>query len=163
MAVDFEGATAALATRLESLGAFRHVTRILEDWDSSAPAQQPALMLTSGPIGVVAPSGNLAGQLPPLWTMELLAVLYVQVPDPTVAPSTLLNPLIAAVCNALLKTAGEPAVAQARFLANPPGQFSTTLGGLCAACYVTGTIDRFEGLVGRVAVAHIPIAMVLSS
>lgn len=164
MAVDFETPTAALFTRLSALPGVQSATRVLEDWDSVAPANQPALMLTSGPIAEFSPNAALAGQAPPLWKLQLLAVLYIQVPPPhTLAPSTIMNPLIAAVVNAMLKQGPEPPSNVARFVANGPGQFSTTLGGLCAYCRAFGTIERAEGLIGHVAVAHIPIEMVLTS
>lgn len=164
MAVDFETPTAALFTRLSGLQGIQSATRVLEDWDSVAPVNQPALMLTSGPIAEFSPNAALAGQAPPLWKVQLLAVLYIQVPPPhAVAPSSIMNPLIAAVVNALMKQAAETPSSAARFVANPPGQFLTTLGGLCVYCRAFGTIERAEGLLGHVAVAHIPIEMVLTS
>jgi hypothetical protein len=161
--VDFEAPTVALFARLSALNGVKYATRILEDWDSSAPAHQPALMLTSGAINEFVPSAALQGQAPALWKMTLLAVLYVQTPSRTVAPSTILNPLIASVVNALQRQTAEPMANAARFVANAPGQFATTLGGLCAYCRAFGTIERAEGLIGHVAVAHVPIEMVLTS
>jgi hypothetical protein len=163
MAIDFETPTVALFTRLSNVTGVQYATRVLEDWDSTAPANQPALMLTSGPAVELIPNSNLQGQAPQLWKLQLLAVLYVQTPDPTVAPSTILNPLISGVLNALVRTVAEPVSNVAKFVANAPGQFATTLGGLCAYCRAFGTIERAEGLVGHVAVAHIPIEMVLST
>lgn len=163
MAVDFETPTVALFTRLSGIVGIQYATRVLEDWDSIAPANQPALMLTSAPISEFTPNTALQGQAPPMWKLQLLAVLYVKTPDRTVAPSTILNPLIAGVLNALLRQQGDPIATGARFVANGPGQFSTTLGGLCAHCRAFGTIERAEGLIGHAAVAHIPIEMVLTS
>lgn len=165
MSVDFEGPSVALFERLASIngGVFQYATRRLEDWDSSPPAKQPALMLTSGPIAPFVPSAALQGQAPPLWRMSTLAVIYVQAPSATAAPSLILNPLVADVCNALLKQAAEVASPAARFVANTPGQWSTTLGGLCAACFVSGTIERSEGLATHIAIASIPIELVLTS
>lgn len=166
MSVDFETPTAALFARLATLtGApFQYTTRVLEDWDSSAPAKQPALMLTSGEIAEFTPKADQVGLIVPMWKVSLLAVIYVQAPNPrTKAPSEILNPLIAAVCNALLAQPSEPRSPQAQFPTRVPGQFSTTLGGLCAYCRVAGTIKRSEGLVGHVAASSIPIEMVISS
>lgn len=162
--VNFETPTAALLTRLGGIDGIEYVTRELEDWDNTPPAIQPSLMLLSGPIDPFVPNGGVLGLAPPMWKMKLLAVVYVQVPSgKTETPSEILNPLVAGVCNALLKQSAETRATGAQFPANLPGQFSTTLGGLCQACYVAGTIDRQEGLVGRVAVANIPIEMVLTS
>lgn len=163
MAVDFETPTLALFTRLSGLTGIQYATRVLESWDESPPAKQPALMLTSGDIAEFSPGNQGAGFLPPLWKPLLTVVLYVQSPVPTVSPATILNPLIATVCNALLRQHGEATAPNARFVANGPGQFCTTLGGLCAYCRVAGTIVRSEGLPGNVAAASIPIEMVLTS
>lgn len=163
MAVDFETPTAALFARLQLIDGLQYATRVLEDWNQSASAKQPALYLTSDTIVEFTPNSALAGKAPPMWKMNLLVVLYVQSPDPNTAPSAILNPLIAGVCNALVKTVPEKAATGAQFVANAPGQFSTTLGGLCAYCRVAGKIEISEGLGGRESAAHIPLELVLSS
>jgi hypothetical protein len=168
MSVDFETPTAALFTRLSALAAangavLKYATRTLESWDDSPPALQPALMLTSGDIEELTPKPEQIGLTTPMWKLKLVVVLYAKSPDPKIAPSTILNPLIAAVCNALLAQPLEAAAQAQKFPTRLPGQASTTLGGLCASCRVAGTIKRSEGLIGHVAAASIPIEMVIPS
>lgn len=162
MAVDFEEATAALFARIAHVTGVVYSTRVLESWDDTPPVKMPALMLTSRPIEPIVQKDPM---LPPMWKLMVGVILYVKSPDPRTAPSTLLNPLIAAVCNALLLQPGEISVpaAGAQFVVRPPGQVSTTLGGLCQYARVSATIDRFEGLIGHTAAASIPIEMVLTS
>lgn len=162
MAVDFETPTEALFQRLIAVSGVNYSTRKLESWDDTPPAVTPSLMLTSGPIDVFEPTSNLPGISPPMYKAKLTLVLYCQLDESEgVAPSTALNNILSAVCNAILgETVSVPA---GRPFPSPPGMRGTTLGGLCAYCRVAGTIERFEGLIGKFSAASIPLEMVLTT
>jgi hypothetical protein len=163
MAVDFEAATVAQFDRLGNVPGVNYATRIQENWADQPPTLQPSLQLISQGIELFEAPSSVQGVSPPMWRVRTLVVLYAQSPDEATPPSIMLNTLISAVVNALLIQPGENAAAGARFVGRPPGVFCTTLGGLCAYCRVSGNIERFEGIIGRVAVAHVPIEMLLTS
>ncbi|MGH2507153.1 MAG: hypothetical protein ACRDHZ_07045, partial [Ktedonobacteraceae bacterium] len=76
------------------------------------------------------------------------AWIYAHSNDPSVSPSSILNPLFDAVVNAISPKVGAFGGAQ-------------TLGGLVTSCHVDGEIMYDEGLLGDQAVCKVPIAILV--
>lgn len=161
MAFNPEAAMAALFTRLQQATVFAYSSRRLESWADTPPAECPAFFLASGPMTPEYQQGPL---LPPLWRINGTLVLYVRNDaDPSAPPGILLNTVIGAVVGLLAMQPGEVPAQGAPFVARPPGQWGTTLGGRCSYCRVAGTITVDEGLIDNGGAAVIPIEMLLSS
>jgi hypothetical protein len=69
--------------------------------------------------------------------------------DPQAAPSTILNPLMDAVQNALAP--------------DDPKLERCTLGGLVEHCWIEGRVETDEGALGDQAVAIVPILIKLTA
>jgi hypothetical protein len=163
MAAQRERIFAALYDRLRAIqsggGAyFKYTSRILESWDDTPPAVQPAFFLVKG-----NEEANIKLQgAPSGWRLTANLVVYLQNDettheDPSVAPSIELNNAITLVEAALQAQAGEQRSPFATFPGKQPGYFTTTLGGLCYSCQIVGTVQVFDGTIAGTAVAIIPI------
>ena len=102
------------------------------------PEQQPALFqeqVGENPI-------NQGRGLPYVWELEVVLGVYAYCADETVAPDTLLNPILDSI-EAIL----------------PPNTVlgPQTLGGLVYECRLVGNAKAFSGSLGNQAFAYIPI------
>jgi hypothetical protein len=146
--VDRELIYSTLFTRLSTLTSgvsplFMYATRNLFLWEKAAPEDMPAILQTQRTEAVTKVRGR-----PPIWELKVNVFVYVytgNLGDSSVVPSTLLNPLIDAITDAL-----------------SPDDLSNeayTLGGLVSSCYIDGTLETFEGNLGNEAMVIIPITM----
>jgi hypothetical protein len=97
--------------------------------------------------------------MPPVWTLTPTIYLYARATDgdPYATPGTKMNALIKAVEDALERKSTD------LLPYGGPEEWSTTLGGLCSHCRISGNIETDEGLLGHQAVAVIPIEILASS
>lgn len=133
---------AALFAKLQAVANFKTASRRLEHWDDVAPADQPALFLALRREEVTtAPPGTN-----PVSKITADCYLYANTgADRTIAPSTILNPLVDAIFAALVP---DNAVTNKQ-----------TLGGLVQHCWIEGEIRTDEGVLGPQGVVIIPIIM----
>lgn len=114
------------------------VGRRLLHWSDVQPADQPAVFV---PQGNETPSQSPAGE-PVLWRMTFSVYVYVREEDPALTPASKLNLLLDAIEGALA----------------PKGSsVKQTLGGLVEHCWIAGTIETDEGVLGSQAMAIIPV------
>lgn len=118
-------------------------SRRLRHWSDVSGPQQPAIFQSEKMQ--VAKVSTLGA--PTLWTLSADIYVYVYSADDTVAPATLLNPMIDAVDSALAPTLG------------PGGRMIQNLGlpQYVQHAYITGRIETDEGVLGNQAVAIIPV------
>lgn len=155
MAVDREALFVALFDRLSSLDGFVYASRIFRSWDDTPAAEMPTLYLTKSD----ETSRYSVQGLPTLWRFEAHATLYIG-NDALEPASTRINAIITAVEAALERKPMDGPLPGYGFPANPNGgTFGTTLGGLCYACQISGTVQVFEGIISNDAVVMIPIEM----
>ena len=154
MSLDREAIYAALFTRLQNLTGIVTASRVWKHWDDVDVCEQPALYLAQGSERPIQQRGT-----PPQWTLTPTIYLYVRATegDPYAAPGTKLNALIKAIEGALERKAADVAPY------GGPEEWSTTLGGLCSHCKISGTIETDEGLLGNQSVAVIPIEILATS
>mgnify|MGYP000382041799 CR=1 FL=1 len=138
MIVNRETVYNALFDRLKTIEGLRTSSRTLKHWTDVPAAQQPALFV-SHKSESTDPRPNGA---PPKKTLMLDVYVYVKTQNQT--PSTALNRLLQAVDEALKPD-------------TPPQMGLCTLGGLVAHCWIEGTTETDEGVLGDQAVAIIPI------
>ena len=155
MALNREALFDALYQRLVGIGGFMYTSRQFKTYDDLEASPQPALIMTKGSESVE----NVRG-FPPKWTLGGTIYLYCRNDqDPHVAPSVQLNQLITLVEGAFERTATESAIPNAQYQ-DSPSDFLTTLNGRCSHCWITGTIQTDEGMLGQQAVAVIPFEIV---
>ncbi len=116
--------------------------RRLQHWSEVTPSAMPALFLVQKSE---TPRYRLG--LPPRWTLLADVYVYACQSDPSQPPAPLLNGLLDAIEAAL---------------APDPVHHVQTLGGLCSHCTIAGTVATDEGTLGDVAVAIVPIEIILS-
>lgn len=127
--------------------AFKTATRVTKHWDDVSGEDQPALYQMQS---METPRPYKKG-LPQIWDCEITLYLYVRTNlqnDPTAVPSSMLNPLLDAIKNAIVID-----------------DFSTdscTLGGLVSSCKISGPIRIYEGDLGDEAVATVPVVFTVS-
>lgn len=128
----------ALFAKVTALAPFTTKGRRLPPWYDVAPAEQmPACFLAlARETPRALPNGPRL-----VWSVEFQLHLYVATTG-DLEPMVVLAPLVDAV---------EAALAPAL----PDTQ--QTLGGLCQSCKLTGAIEYFEGTLGDIAVAIVPI------
>lgn len=109
-----------------------------QHYDDVPQAAQPAVFLWEGPIEVQRVRG-----MPAIYAIHPELYVYCNNKgDNTIAPGTLLNPIINAVISAL----------------EPTGPDDTqTLGGLVDRAYIDGSIEVDGGHLGEQSVAIIPL------
>jgi len=129
---------AALFAKLQASASFATASRRIKALNEVPPSDHPALFqLQKGEVANTTPNLNT------VWRLNVDVFIYVHTQgDRSIAPSTILNPLIDAV---------ETAIA--------PSQINNrqTLGGLVEHCFIAGEILIEEGNLGEQAVAVIPI------
>ena len=143
-----EAIWSALFAKLQTVSGIVTFSRRLKLWSDVAIADQPALFLTERYEDVnVAP--HMAVNRPGLNSLSVITAdcyLYANTDtDPSIAPSTILNPLVDAVFAAL---------APDNVVSN-----KQTLGGLVSHCWIEGRITTDEGVLHPQGVVIIPILM----
>jgi hypothetical protein len=117
-------------------------SRKLRHWDDVKAGEQPAVFQVQR-----AESSSQKLKVPAIWTLNVDLYVYINTSDdPRVAPSTLLNPIIDAL-EAVMPPDESPGGPQ-------------TLGGLVSHCWIAGTIETSEGVLGDQEVAIIPVEIV---
>ena len=123
-------------------------SRYLQHWSEVSPEAQPALYQRQVSESVARVRG-----VPQQMTLNVEIYIYVrtnaQMLDPTIVPSTLMNPLLDALETALAPT-GKDLQLQTQ-----------TLGGLVSHCWINGTTEIFEGFLADQAVAIVPISILV--
>jgi hypothetical protein len=125
-ALDRDAILQALMVRLQDrlAGEVKTFTRRLEQYENTP--HLPALLLTSERHTPTNDLGN-----PPIWRIAAEIRLWVETTESDTSPETQLNALVWALENAL-----ERQPAEARPITGD--ERSTSLGGLCSSCLVTG-------------------------
>lgn len=132
----------AMFALLSTLGPFKTKQRFWTPWSELGPEQQPALMMVQKHEDAIR---NGRG-IPIKWSLKVDVVLYANtggVKDSNI-PASVLNPLVDAIEAAL----GDEF-------------FPQTLGGLCETCWINGTVEHDEGVLGNQGWSVIPIEIVL--
>ncbi len=125
---------------LSGSASFQTSSRRLKHWSDVPPEEQPALFVCQKERDVESKRTNLPG----IWHLEVQVWIYAWSADPDQVPSSVLNPLVDAVRDAISPNGG-----------------SQTLGGLVTACQISGKIEDDEGLLGDQAVAMIPVTILV--
>ncbi|MGD0144683.1 MAG: hypothetical protein ABSC92_16145 [Rhizomicrobium sp.] len=133
---------AALFALVSEAADFETATRRMKVYSAVASGQQPALLQTELGEKWNAPPGT-----PPVVTLACAIFIYCEQPDPLAAVSTILNPLLDAVMNAIAP--------------DPFADELQTLGGLVAHCRIAGDVKIAEGLGGQCE-AVIPVEILVN-
>lgn len=137
---------AALFTKVSTAANFVTVSRYLKHWADVPAEAHPALYQRQ-----VTESYERVRGLPQKTRLNVELYVYVhtmaQSLDPEITPSQLINPLLDAV---------EASLAPDNLQANVQ-----TLGGLASHCWIEGSVEVFEGLLGDQAVAIIPVSILV--
>lgn len=148
----------ALFAKVSSSANFATIGRLLKHWTDVGPEEMPALYQVQKREEVT----QLKGQ-GKRWTFKVDLYVYVHtnsqqlggegiappLPDATLTPSMLMNPLIDAI---------EAALAIDDFSNN-----ACTLGGLVSRAWIDGVIETSEGALGDHEVAIIPISIMVGT
>lgn len=136
--INREAIYSALFAKLQGVAGFVTVSRRLRMWADVSPAEQPALFQAQRRESIATTPG-----LNKVITMEVDVYLYAHTGgDRTKSPSETINPLLDAVLAAL---APDPITNKQR------------LGGLVEHCWVEGSVETDEGLLGDQGVAILPV------
>lgn len=134
-----ESIAAALFALAGSTAGFVTKSRRLKHWSDVTAEDQPALFQSQGKETVDTAAAKMGA--PNVHKIEFQLYIYVHSTDPTVPPSSLLNPILDALEAALTPTPG----------------LKQTLGGLVQHAFISGSIETDEGVLGDQAVAIVPI------
>ena len=129
---------AALYAKLQTIGgSVLTYSRILQHWTDVASSRQPAMyQVQMTEVANPQPLG-----LPTKWTLNLDIYIYVK-GDGKTSQTPVINALLDALTNVLAST-------------NPSGK--QTLGGLVEHCWIEGSIQTDEGVLGDQSVVIVPI------
>jgi hypothetical protein len=120
-------------------------SRRLLHWNDVAPADQPAMFL----VKKSERNDKIRG-IQDKWTFFYELYIYVNTTnDPTVIPSSLMNPILDQVDN--------------MFSPNDLQDFAVTLGGLVSHVAINGEIITDEGVLGDQAISIVPIEVLVPS
>lgn len=125
----------ALFTLLSAIDGLNTKSRRLKIWTDVPTVNQPALFQIQRKEQVIAVTNR-----PPVYRLHVDVYLYANTSDQTQAASSILNPILDAICLAL----------------QPRGE-NQTLGGLVQYCRIDGEITTDEGILGDQSVVIIPI------
>jgi hypothetical protein len=120
---------------------FASANRRMRHWSEVSPAEQPALFMAER--GGEAEIKALGA--PIVWTLYADFYLYAHSNDPYVAPSTILNPLLDALEQALAPAA--------------TGVQNLGLPNMVQHAFISGKVETDEGVLGDQAVAIVPIVI----
>lgn len=132
----------ALFDRINEINGISTCSRILQHWDDVSPNMQPALFLAQDSQGV----GQVTG-FPSKYVLGAKLWIYTHRDTNGEVPATQINNILDAVDAALAP--------------DPQTLNKQTLGGLVEHCWIDGSIDTDEGLLGNQAVAIVPIRMLV--
>ena len=136
-----ESVDLAAFAKLQALPGFVTTQRKFVHFSDMSSDQMPALLMVRRGEQVTQPAGQ-----PSVTTISYDLLLYVQTgSDETIAPSTVLNPLVDSVVNAF-----------------PVDNFNSqacTLGGLVVRAWIEGHIETDEGLLGQQGYAIVPLSI----
>jgi hypothetical protein len=121
---------AALFALVSAAADFETATRRIKVYSAVASGQQPALLQIELGEKWIAPPG-----MPPVVSLSCAIFIYCEQADPTAAVSSILNPLLDAVTNAIAP--------------DPFADEYQTLGGLVTHCRIAGDVKIAEGLSGQ--------------
>lgn len=157
MALDREALIAALFSRLkERIPEVAFWSRRFTGWENLP--EKPAGVLEK----VTEQAESMKG-LPTKWTITLdLSIFYELSDDPEEAQDLQPNIWLQRVEAALERTASETNLAEARF-SDDAFDPRTTLGGMCAHCWINGTVDTDSGALGRVGLIIVPIEILATA
>lgn len=129
-ALDREACYQALFERLQaSVPAVNFWTRRELTDDEIARAKFPAAVFV-----VWDQSAEQKNGLPPIWRLTAMLGVFVTTRSKTESPDTALNGIVRQVEDALALQKGED-----------DNSFTTTLGGKVHHCWITGTVDFYQG------------------
>jgi hypothetical protein len=131
-----EAIYAALAKRLEAIPGIETFCRKLLHWSDVQAGEQPALFMAAGNQAILVEGHGM----PPKRTLSINLYIYNQNEDPA-----LQNNLLDAIEAAL----------------EPIGEETLSLGGLVHYCRIEGEIETDEGLLGKQAVAIVPVSILV--
>jgi len=136
----------SIYSALWSLGStsagYATANRRLRHWADVSPAEMPAIfMAEKGGTAV-----NKALGAPIVWTLHADFYIYAHSSDPYLAPATVLNPLLDALETALAPN-------------QTTGILNLGLPNMVTHAYIEGKVDTDEGVLGDLAVAIIPVAI----
>jgi len=132
---------AAVFALVSSVSGFNTASRKVRHWADVAPPEQPALFQVQK-----MESYEPTPRLPPKRRFSVDLYLYAHSDDPSIAPSSILNPLIDAVEAAL---------------APDPVDGLQTLGGLVEHAWISTRIETDEGVLGDQAVVIVPVEILV--
>lgn len=134
----------AVFDKIKTASDFVTASRRLRHWQDVAITDQPALFMAQRSESVQMRPG-----LNPVRTLRVDVYLYARTNDPDVAPGQILNPLL----DAVLAT-----------LATPDDLITNklTLGGLVQHCWVEGSIETDEGVLGDQGVCIVPVVILIA-
>jgi hypothetical protein len=158
MALNREALFSTLFDRLCLINGIVYKSRIFKTYDDLEASEQPALIM-------VKTSESVANQrgLPPIWTLQGTIFLYCRNDqDPYVGASVQLNQLITLVEAAFERQPNEYTIPNAPYQ-DMPSDYLTTLNGQCSHCWISGTIQTDEGMLGSQAAASIPFEIVATA
>lgn len=129
----------ALFALVSGLGGIRLASRRARAFADVGSGDQPALFMEQK-----SEQQDVSTKMPGKWTLHVDLLIYVNTGgnEPSVVPASVLNPILDAVCAALVP---------------PPQLGEQTLGGLVARCRVNGSIEIVEGVQGDQAFAVVPV------
>ena len=129
---------AALFAKLAAIPGFKTASRRFKHFGDVAQPDQPALFVIQRRESATTVPGQ-----PTVWLLKVDVLIYVNTgQDKSVAPASILNPLLDAVVAAL---------------APDPITNKCTLGGLVQHAVIQGEIETDEGQLGEQGLALIPI------
>lgn len=131
---------AGLYAQLSGIAGFNTASRLLRHWVDVPPVNQPAIFQAQGKETAITVTGQ-----PTKWELRLSIYLYAR-GDGLTPPSSVLNPLLDAVCNAI----------NARSPVTNTNLLSAVIPGVAWA-RIDGTIETDEGTLGDQTVAIIPV------
>ena len=139
-----EAATEALFCKLQECQKFLTARRTFVSWSDCSPAQQPALYLRIVSNEYIQQKG-----IPTKLIISYEAAIYAHNPNPTDEAQSIQNELLD-----LIDAALEP---------DAPDFVNCTLGGTVSHCWIDGSIETDQGMLGQQTVALIPIKILLNN
>lgn len=131
---------AALYAKIAAATGFKTISRRLRHWDDVPQSDQPALFMAQKNETASTTPG-----MPSVWILSVDIYIYAHTQgDKSIAPGTILNPLLDAVVAAMAPEAVSG---------------KQTLGGLVQHAWIDGSIETDEGVLGDQAVCIIPITL----
>lgn len=132
-----------LLNQLSSVYNFNTVSRRLKHWQDVPVAQMPALFLAQQHETVTQTTRQ-----PAILTLHSEIYIYVSTgTSQTINPFSILNPIVDAITNL--------------FTASNYQNGNNSLNGLVHTCKLSGTIETDGGILGNIAVAIIPLEIIV--